>query len=153
MATGAAGADGIFRGIFDGCISGHDTGIQRRPYHKNCTCELHKSKGNCSHSSRCANISYKIRRSWSESCLSLVASSSAGSSCHSSTSSSPATGGLDVCGKKNLVRSNTGSGYEESCLALTANISTASYSGHSLTYAGGRKNLVDSSTGGDYDDA
>ncbi|PHT42413.1 hypothetical protein CQW23_16438 [Capsicum baccatum] len=112
MATGAAGADGIFRGIFDGCISGHDTGIQRRPYHKNCTCELHKSKGNCSHSSRCANISYKIRRSWSESCL----SSSAGSS-------SPATGG-----KKNLVRSNTGSGYEESCLALTANISTARYS-------------------------
>ncbi|MCD7461270.1 hypothetical protein HAX54_045784 [Datura stramonium] len=108
MATGAAG-DGLFRGVFDGCISGRDMGIKRRPYHRNCGCELHKSRGNCSHSSRCINVSYPIRRSWSESCLSLAAASS-GSSSYSSTCSSPASaagGGSDLIGKKNLVRSTT----------------------------------------------
>ncbi|CAL1414868.1 unnamed protein product [Linum trigynum] len=37
---------------FDGCsvsISIHDTVIEKRPYHKNCKCALHKQKGNCSH--------------------------------------------------------------------------------------------------------
>ncbi|GAA0151101.1 hypothetical protein LIER_09893 [Lithospermum erythrorhizon] len=71
MATGAAG-DGIFRGVFEGCISGNDMGISRRPYHRNCTCALHKSSGNCSHVSKCNNVSYPIRRSWSESCLALL---------------------------------------------------------------------------------
>ncbi|XP_055824532.1 uncharacterized protein LOC129893064 [Solanum dulcamara] len=109
MATGAAG-DGLFRGVFDGCISGHDMGIQQRPYHRNCGCELHKSRGNCSHSSRCTNVSYPIRRSWSESCLSLAAASAGGASGHSSTCSSPASaagGGTDLTGKKNLVRSSS----------------------------------------------
>ncbi|KAG8367532.1 hypothetical protein BUALT_Bualt16G0081600 [Buddleja alternifolia] len=65
MATGAAG-DGFLRGIFEVCLSGGDTGVQRRPYHKNCGCELHKSRGHCSHQSRNNNVSYPIRRSWSE---------------------------------------------------------------------------------------
>ncbi|XP_010323260.2 uncharacterized protein [Solanum lycopersicum] len=108
MATGAAG-DGLFRGVFDGCISGHDMGIQQRPYHRNCSCKLHKSRGNCSHSSRCTNVSYPIRRSWSESCLSLAAGAYAGASGHSSTCSSPASGvgGSDLTGKKNLVHSTS----------------------------------------------
>ncbi|KAL2481208.1 hypothetical protein Adt_34174 [Abeliophyllum distichum] len=86
MATGAAG-DGLLRGVFQGCISGSDTGIQRRPYHKNCRCQLHKSRQNCSHLSQYRSVSYPIRRSWSEGCLALMASSG-----HSSTSpcSSPA---------------------------------------------------------------
>nr|XP_016480639.1 PREDICTED: uncharacterized protein LOC107801764 [Nicotiana tabacum]XP_018624833.2 uncharacterized protein LOC104091733 [Nicotiana tomentosiformis] len=105
MATGAAG-DGLFRGVFDGCISGHDTGIQSRPYHRNCGCALHKSRGNCSHSSPYMNVSYPIRRSWSESCLALAAASSAASSGHSSPCSSPAVATVDG-GKKNLVGSTT----------------------------------------------
>ncbi|CAN4084482.1 unnamed protein product [Withania somnifera] len=113
MATGAAG-DGIFRGIFDGCISGHDTGIQRRPYHRNCGCELHKSRGHCSHSSRCVNVSYPMRRSWSESCLTLAATYGGGSSGHSSTCNSPASGAAgDLPGKKNLVRSSTVEDYDD----------------------------------------
>nr|XP_016509106.1 PREDICTED: uncharacterized protein LOC107826618 [Nicotiana tabacum] len=101
MATGAAG-DGLFRGVFDGCISGHDTGIQSRPYHRNCGCALHKSRGNCAHSSPYRNVSYPIRRSWSESCLALAAASSG----HPSPCSSSAAAAMDG-GKKNLVRSTT----------------------------------------------
>ncbi|KAL7134570.1 hypothetical protein ABFS83_11G035700 [Erythranthe nasuta] len=90
MATGAAG-DGLIWGMFEGCISGGDMGIQRRPYHKNCTCALHNSGAHCSHTSRHKNISYPIRRSWSEGSLALIGNSSP------SPSSSPATaaaGGL-----------------------------------------------------------
>ncbi|KAL7221811.1 hypothetical protein ACSBR1_023703 [Camellia fascicularis] len=88
MATGAAG-DGLLRGVFEGCISGSDTGIQRRPYHRNCTCALHKSRGHCSHASRCTNVSYPIRRSWSEGCLALMAGTTAATSGHASPCSSP----------------------------------------------------------------
>ncbi|KAG9159490.1 hypothetical protein Leryth_011025 [Lithospermum erythrorhizon] len=86
MATGAAG-DGLFRGVFEGCISSKDTGISRRPYHRNCTCELHKKRGHCSHVSKCNNITYPIRKSWSEGCLSLMATSTTTSN-HSSPSTS-----------------------------------------------------------------
>ncbi|XP_019170611.1 PREDICTED: uncharacterized protein LOC109166168 [Ipomoea nil] len=72
MNAGAAG-DGFLRGMFEGSISGHDTGIQRRPYHKNCGCALHKSRGNCHHSLKYAHVSYPIRRSWSDGCLALAA--------------------------------------------------------------------------------
>ncbi|KAF9662802.1 hypothetical protein SADUNF_Sadunf18G0092200 [Salix dunnii] len=47
MATGSA--DGFFRYVYDGCLSGSDMGIDRRPYHRNCRCALHKSKENCPH--------------------------------------------------------------------------------------------------------
>ncbi|KAJ7957471.1 Zinc finger, SWIM-type [Quillaja saponaria] len=85
MATGAA--DGILRCVYEGCISGYDTGIQRRPYHRNCSCALHsKSRKNCTHGSpRCNNVTYPIRRAWSEGCLALMASS-----VNSSPSTSPA---------------------------------------------------------------
>ncbi|EEF38884.1 uncharacterized protein LOC8262857 [Ricinus communis] len=87
MATGSA--DGFFRYVYDGCLSGGDMGIERRPYHRNCRCALHnKSKDNCPHGmSKCKNVSYPIRRAWSEGCLSLAAV--AANSCHSSPSSSP----------------------------------------------------------------
>lgn len=85
MATGAGG-DGLLRGLFEGCISGGDMGIQRRPYHKNCGCALHKSRGHCSHQSRYNNVSYPIRRSWSEGSLVLIGQSSPSPS----PSSSPA---------------------------------------------------------------
>lgn len=92
MATGAAG-DGILRGFFEGCISGHDMGIQRRPYHRNCSCALHKSRGICGHSSKYNNVSYPIRRAWSEGCLSLMASGNS-----SPNSSSPAAAAATAVG-------------------------------------------------------
>ncbi|KAK3033187.1 hypothetical protein RJ639_036979 [Escallonia herrerae] len=99
MATGAAG-DGLFRGTYDGCISGHDMGIRRRPYHRNCSCALHKMRGHCSHSSPKNKVSYPLRRAWSESCLSLMASGS------SSPSTSPDPAAAEPSGRTNLVLFN-----------------------------------------------
>lgn len=92
MATAAAG-DCIFRGAFEGCISGHDSEISRRPYHRNCSCALHKSKRKrlCNNVST-TKISYPIRRSWSEGSLVLTmdsANSSPSNSNSPSSSSSP----------------------------------------------------------------
>ncbi|KAK1427365.1 hypothetical protein QVD17_16048 [Tagetes erecta] len=52
MASGAAAGDSIFGNVFGGCISSDDIGIQRRPYHRNCSCALHKSgeQHHCPHS-------------------------------------------------------------------------------------------------------
>ncbi|KAG6437311.1 hypothetical protein SASPL_102225 [Salvia splendens] len=89
MSAGVAG-DGFHDGIFEGCISGRDMNIERRPYHKNCKCALHKEHGHCSHASRHNSISYPIRRTWSEGCLALMNLSSpitgAASPCHNSPS-------------------------------------------------------------------
>ena len=83
MATGAA--DGLFRSVYEGCIAGCDTGKERRPYHKNCGCALHKAGKECSHPlPKCKNVSYPIRRAWSEGSLVLAASN------YSSPSTSPA---------------------------------------------------------------
>ncbi|MBA0875012.1 hypothetical protein Goshw_025092, partial [Gossypium schwendimanii] len=91
MAAGAA--DGIFWSLYEGCISGNEIGIERRPYHKNCRCALHdKSRGNCPRSiAKSNNVSYPMRRAWSEGCLMIAAAAS--SSCHSSPSSLPAWAG------------------------------------------------------------
>lgn len=92
MSTGAAG-DGLLRGMFEGCISGGDMGIQRRPYHKNCKCAMHKSRaGNCTHSSRYNNVSYPIRRSWSEGCLALMNPSTPPAAATPPSPSSPRVG-------------------------------------------------------------
>lgn len=75
MATGAA--EGLLWGVYEGCISGCDMGIERRPYHRNCKCALHKSKGNTGSRAPAKgsqSLSYRIRRSWSEGSLVLAAS-------------------------------------------------------------------------------
>lgn len=95
MASGAA--DGLFRCVYEGCISGCDTGIERRPYHRNCGCALHnKSRKASSHALPARpckkNVSYPMRRSWSEGSLALQAAAAANSN-HSSPSSSPAVVG------------------------------------------------------------
>ncbi|XP_022867076.1 uncharacterized protein LOC111386829 [Olea europaea var. sylvestris] len=46
MATGAAAL--MFHHVFDGSLSMYDMDIERRPYHRNCTCALHKQKATCS---------------------------------------------------------------------------------------------------------
>ncbi|KAK1276611.1 hypothetical protein QJS04_geneDACA003778 [Acorus gramineus] len=43
MAAGAA--DGLLRCVFEGCLRIFDTEIERRPYHRNCGCALHGSRG------------------------------------------------------------------------------------------------------------
>ncbi|XAR66806.1 hypothetical protein NMG60_11013148 [Bertholletia excelsa] len=96
MATGAAG-DALLRTVFEGCISGSDLAIQRRPYHRNCGCALHKSRGNCPHSSIYSKVSYPIRRTWSEGSLSLMASPA-------SPSSSPATAATAADAPRKLIR-------------------------------------------------
>ncbi|OIV99873.1 hypothetical protein TanjilG_26211 [Lupinus angustifolius] len=85
MASGAAG-DGLFRWVYSGCISNYDNCVERRPYHRNCGCALHnKSPKNCTHKvTRCNNVSYPMRRAWSEGNLVL-----ADSSIHFSSPSSP----------------------------------------------------------------
>ncbi|XP_038889376.1 uncharacterized protein LOC120079294 [Benincasa hispida] len=82
-------ADGLLRPVYEACIAGCDSEIHRRPYHRNCGCALHKSRRqppHCSHS-KSKSISYPIRRSWSEGCLTLVLASAS-----SSPSSSPVVG-------------------------------------------------------------
>ncbi|ESW10436.1 hypothetical protein PHAVU_009G209300 [Phaseolus vulgaris] len=87
MASSAA-ADGLFRPIYEGCISAYDNDVERRPYHRNCSCALHnKSRRGraCSHKMpRCNSVSYPVRRAWSEGNLAMAAAA------YSSPSSSPA---------------------------------------------------------------
>ncbi|CAH8383779.1 unnamed protein product [Eruca vesicaria subsp. sativa] len=96
-------ADGIFRSIFEGCISGLDSAIERRPYHKNCDCALHdgsrknqnQRKKSCRrrHGSS-ESISFPIRRSWSEGnilAMNFPSSSSSSSNLQSLSSSSSLT--------------------------------------------------------------
>ncbi|KAK8559139.1 hypothetical protein V6N13_098732 [Hibiscus sabdariffa] len=69
----AGAADGLFRSIYEGCISDCDFIVERRPYHRNCGCALHdKSSRNCPHGSpKSKNVSYPIKRVWNEGCLAL----------------------------------------------------------------------------------
>lgn len=86
----AAAADGVFRCVLEGCLSGYDNGVERRPYHRNCGCALHnqsRDKSSTNRSPICGCVSYPIRRSWSEGSLVMAAFSA-----HSSPSSSPAVG-------------------------------------------------------------
>ena len=93
-----AATDGFFRYVYEGCISGGDMGKDRRPYHKDCKCALHDGgkHNNCPHAT--SNVSYPMRRAWSDSCLVLEAARDASS--HSSPSSSPS---LHVGGRTKLV--------------------------------------------------
>ncbi|CAL1361558.1 unnamed protein product [Linum trigynum] len=43
MAAGSAVVDGFFwNWVFEGSLSGVHHGIERRPYHRNCSCALHE---------------------------------------------------------------------------------------------------------------
>ncbi|KAG6676715.1 hypothetical protein I3842_15G165300 [Carya illinoinensis] len=59
--------------VFDGCLSMQDMGKERRPYHRNCSCALHKlkvgSSNACSHQ---RNISFPKKHSWTDCSLSLI---------------------------------------------------------------------------------
>ncbi|GLT69489.1 hypothetical protein SLA2020_416370 [Shorea laevis] len=87
MATGAA------HRMFDGSIAANDTDIQWRPYHRNCGCALHKSKGGSSHAcSQPRNIAFS-KKQWKSDCsLSIEAS-------RFSSQSSPAPDDLSIAQK------------------------------------------------------
>ncbi|KAK3210697.1 hypothetical protein Dsin_015403 [Dipteronia sinensis] len=46
MASGAV--EMVLGCVFNGSLSLHELTIERRPYHKNCSCALHDLKGVCS---------------------------------------------------------------------------------------------------------
>ncbi|KZV29618.1 hypothetical protein F511_00896 [Dorcoceras hygrometricum] len=61
MAT--VSADMMFQCVFDGSLSMSDMDIERRPYHKNCSCALHNLKDKCPHSgSRRRTLSFAKRK-------------------------------------------------------------------------------------------
>ncbi|CAJ2645245.1 hypothetical protein L195_g040402 [Trifolium pratense] len=75
----AGAADGFFRPIYEGSISGYDHSVERRPYHRKCGCVLHSKsrKSPCTHKlpiMTCNKIKYPMRRAWSESNLVLSVS-------------------------------------------------------------------------------
>ncbi|KAF2317089.1 hypothetical protein GH714_011688 [Hevea brasiliensis] len=73
MATGAA--DVTLRRVFDGSISIHDVEIDRRPYHRNCDCALHKFNGVCWNAcSRPRNVSFPKKQALAHCSLSFAAS-------------------------------------------------------------------------------
>lgn len=62
-ATGAA--EMMIRCVFNGSLSMRDVDIERRPYHGNCGCALHRIKAECGHYiysvSKQKNISFSRR--------------------------------------------------------------------------------------------
>ncbi|KAK9292561.1 hypothetical protein L1049_020535 [Liquidambar formosana] len=75
MATAATGM--MLQCIFDGSISMHDTEIERRPYHRNCGCALHNSRGICSNACpQQRNISFPKKESLNDCSLSIPTSKS-----------------------------------------------------------------------------
>ena len=79
MATGTAQM--MLQCIFNGSLSMQDKEIERRPYHRNCSYALHKSKGVCSNP--CPQQSKSLfpkKQSWTNYSLSTAASKLSGPS-------------------------------------------------------------------------
>ncbi|KAI6703291.1 hypothetical protein NL676_012427 [Syzygium grande] len=73
MATIAA--ETMLQCVVDGSLSMNDVEIERRPYHRNCGCALHKLKGDCpSACSHHKNMSFPKRELFSNCSLSMAAS-------------------------------------------------------------------------------
>ncbi|EEF38885.1 conserved hypothetical protein [Ricinus communis] len=73
MATGAANL--MLQCVFDGSISMHDIEIERRPYHRNCDCALHKFNAvNLNACSRKRNIKFPTKKTSTHCSLTLAAS-------------------------------------------------------------------------------
>ncbi|CAI9783092.1 unnamed protein product [Fraxinus pennsylvanica] len=78
MVTGAA--DLMFRHVFEGSLSMCDTDIERRPYHRNCTCALHKKKATCPNAVLHSRIiSFPKKELWNKCSLISVSASTVSS--------------------------------------------------------------------------
>ena len=74
MATGAA-AEMMLRCVLEGSLVMQEIEVERRPYHRNCSCALHNLKGVCSSAcSRTRNISFSKKKTWNDCSLSMAAS-------------------------------------------------------------------------------
>ncbi|OMO52293.1 hypothetical protein CCACVL1_29275 [Corchorus capsularis] len=77
MATAGAG-EMMLRCVLDGSLRMQETEIERRPYHRNCSCALHNLKGTiCSSSSSCSRsrtISFSKKKTWNDVSLSMATS-------------------------------------------------------------------------------
>ena len=53
--------------VFNGSLSLHELNIERRPYHKNCSCALHDLKGVCSSNTSLKKniLSFQKKQVWS----------------------------------------------------------------------------------------
>ncbi|KAL6226193.1 hypothetical protein ACLB2K_000156 [Fragaria x ananassa] len=83
------GASGMmFQCVFEGSLSMRDIEIERRPYHKNCNCALHKSKrGACSNvCPQQSNLSFPKKHSWIDGSLCMSATISKSSTPPGATS-------------------------------------------------------------------
>ena len=73
----SAAAEMMLRCVFEGSLSMCDTDIERRPYHRDCKCALHKEKGKCSHSaSKQSNVAFPKRELGSKCSISISHSDS-----------------------------------------------------------------------------
>ncbi|ESR66939.1 hypothetical protein CICLE_v10010646mg [Citrus x clementina] len=76
MATNRA-AEMMLQCVFNGNLSLHDMHKERRPYHRDCDCALHKLKGTVCSDAYCSqkrNVSFpnnKKKQSWSDCSLSI----------------------------------------------------------------------------------
>ncbi|GMY35712.1 BEL1-like homeodomain protein 8, putative [Fagus crenata] len=73
--------------VFNGSISMHDMEIERRPYHRNCSCALHKLVNVCSNYSQHRKISFRKKKSCSDCTLYIAASKCSSQSSLPGTSS------------------------------------------------------------------
>lgn len=77
MATAGGGS---FWSLHEGSISGYDSCVERRPYHRKCGCPLHNKKSRINKNNhnklpRCnSTVSYPIKREW----ISLVLTTAGG---------------------------------------------------------------------------
>ncbi|OAY31773.1 hypothetical protein MANES_14G139050v8 [Manihot esculenta] len=74
-------ADLMLSCVFDACLSMRDMETERRPYHRNCNCALHKTKGVCS--AGCPqqkNVLFPMKQSWKDCSLSMAVPSDLSSS-------------------------------------------------------------------------
>ncbi|KAM7477195.1 hypothetical protein LguiB_024438 [Lonicera macranthoides] len=82
-------AEVMLRCVYDRSKSMTDTDIERRPYHWNCSCSLHKSKG--SFPTTCfqhGQISFPNQKSWTDCSLSVTVSRESSQSANVCDSSS-----------------------------------------------------------------
>lgn len=66
MATGAA-AEMMLRCVLEGSLVMQELEVERRPYHRNCSCALHNLKSTVCSSAACSrtrNISFSKKKTW-----------------------------------------------------------------------------------------
>ncbi|KAL6223779.1 hypothetical protein ACLB2K_002637 [Fragaria x ananassa] len=88
----------IFQCVFQGSLSMQDTEIERRPYHKNCNCALHRSKGGaCSNAfPQQRNISFPKKQSSADNSICIATTSKLSSQHSFLANTSMSTGNRDT---------------------------------------------------------